>query len=394
MSLSLQFHVVFQSITWAFIFPLGVVLGLKKSRYHVPCQILGTVLTIPGFLLPSYAHLGKPPHPSHAHSVFGYLLIWYLIFQVGFGIFLKLHLYQTSRIRYFIQRFHFYLGSCFPIISWTQLLLGGITGLRICFGTHTGQCVSHMLVGSAFVFHGIFLLLMIHFGQPWLSRCGYSQEFLDSCVLTAWGLVKTFTEHGLFFTGGQVWSHRDTQNTVLGIFWFVTGSLGIYLSRGKRRSIIPGLMIIITGWTISLHQQSSPYSDLVHGVFGYTLMAAGLSKLLDVYLFDDQINLNSSSTSSIKFSRLHLTPFLLLNSGIMYLSSTDQQLRMVLVKQIDHSTYTLIQICLSTLIYFFVNLLINLFDRSSSSSDSLDHQSSVEYMALESFDKEIVDRSI
>lgn len=303
--------------------------------------------------------------------------MWYLFFQIGCGIFLKLHIYQHSGIRDLVQRFHFYLGCCFPIVSWTQLVLGGITGLRICFGTHTGQCVSHMLVGSAFVFHGIFLLLMIHFGQPWLSRRGLSQEFLDSCVLTGWGVVKTFTEHGLFFSGGKVWSHRDTQNTVLGIFWAITGSLGIYLSRGRRRSIIPAFIIIVTGWTLSSHEQSSPYSNLVHDVFGYTLMAAGLSKLSDVY-FPDHHN---------TVSRIHLTPFLLTVSGVMFLSATDQQLRIILVKQIDHPTYALIQISVSAIIYFFVNLLISLYG----SKDSLNDQSSVEYTALESFDKENTD---
>ncbi|KAH9818653.1 hypothetical protein DFH28DRAFT_1080574 [Melampsora americana] len=378
MSLSLRMHVVLQSITWAFIFPLGLVLGLKKSRYHVPCQILGTLFTIPGFLLPSYSHLGKPPHPSHAHSVFGFILICYFFFQFGLGIFLKLHIFQNSKFRDLLQRFHFYLGCSFPIISWTQLVLGGITGLRICFGSHTGQCLSHMIVGSAFIFHGIFLLLMIHFGQPWLSHRGFSQEFLDSCVFTSWGFIKTFTEHGVFFSGGSIWSHRDTQNTVLGIFWVITGSLGIYLSRGKRRSIIPAFIIIVTGWTLSSHEQSSPYSDLVHNVFGYTLMAAGLSKLSDVYLSDHHHKISS---------RIHLTPFLLTVSGVMFLSATDQQLRVILVKQIDHPTYALIQISISAIIYFFVNFLISLFD----SKHSIIDQSSVEYCALESFDKENVD---
>lgn len=202
--------------------------------------------------------------------------------------------------------------------------------------------------------------------------------------MTDYGFAWIKSEHGLFFTGGKVWSHRDTQNTVLGIFWAITGSLGIYLSRGRRRSILPAFIIIITGWTLSSHEQSSPYSDLVHAVFGYTLMAAGLSKLFDVYLFDH------TDVTQVGISRIHLTPFLLTVSGVMFLSATDQQLRIILVKQIDHPTYALIQISVSAIIYFFVNLLISLYG----SKDSFNDQSSVEYTALESFDKDNVDCSI
>ncbi|KAG0143741.1 hypothetical protein CROQUDRAFT_660817 [Cronartium quercuum f. sp. fusiforme G11] len=345
--LTLRVHAIVQLITWAIIFPTGFVLGLSKSRYHVPCQIAGMVLTLPGFLLPHFAH-ERHPH-SNAHTVFGSILACYMLGQVGCGIFLSLHIYQTSRFRRIVQLVHSFLGFCFPIISWIQLLLGGITGLKICFGSHTGQCLAYFITGSSFIFYGIVLLLMIHFGQPWLARRGFSQEFLDCCVVTAWGIINTFTARGFFFSATSEWSHLEMQHSTIGVFWALAGGLGIFLSRHGQRSVAPGLILIVTGWEAGYLELTTPYSQLVHTAFGYVLMAAGASKMADVCLLSD-----------CKAWR-HTTPFLLTAAGVMFLSSTDQQLRKVLVKQFDHPTYALIQISTAVLIYLFVNVLLNLY---------------------------------
>lgn len=141
------------------------------------------------------------------------------------------------------------------------------------------------------------------------------------------------------------------QRTTLGVFWALAGALGIFLSRQRQRSILPALILIVTGWVVGTHEQSMPYSTLVHTVFGYTLMAAGVSKLADICLLVDSGPWQ------------HTTPFLLTVAGVMFLSSTDQQLRKVLVKQIDHPTYALIQISTATAIYLFVNMLLSLYER-------------------------------
>lgn len=50
-------------------------------------------------------------------------------------------------------------------------------------------------MGSAFQAYAVILLIMLKAGGAWLERRGHSQEFFDSCVITAWGIVNTFTEH-------------------------------------------------------------------------------------------------------------------------------------------------------------------------------------------------------
>lgn len=32
-------HIVLQTIVWGFLFPTGMVLGMSKSRWHVPLQV-------------------------------------------------------------------------------------------------------------------------------------------------------------------------------------------------------------------------------------------------------------------------------------------------------------------------------------------------------------------
>lgn len=50
-------------------------------------------------------------------------------------------------------------------------------------------------MGSSFVAYGIVMLLMLRVGGPLLIRNGKSQEWYDSWVILAWGIVNTFTEH-------------------------------------------------------------------------------------------------------------------------------------------------------------------------------------------------------
>jgi len=35
-------HIVLQGVVWGILFPIGMVLGLAKSRYHVPLQASAT----------------------------------------------------------------------------------------------------------------------------------------------------------------------------------------------------------------------------------------------------------------------------------------------------------------------------------------------------------------
>jgi hypothetical protein len=255
---------------------------IVKNRWHVPTQVFGTILAIVGYFL-GHAHKGRQFAPN-IHASFAWSLNVMLAIQVGLGIYLKLHLEKgfQGKIRKYIVGAHGALGKIMPVVSWVQMLFGGITALGFCHADHLGQCLAHFIMGSAFIGYGILLTIIMLVGQTWIKRTGRSQEFFDSALIAAWGCVNTFTEH----RWGQPWGGNDIQHTTMGIIWWCAGLAGVWLSRKRdgapKRNFIPGFVILITGWAMSAHPQHLPLSTMVHTVFGYTLMAAGLSRIIEI----------------------------------------------------------------------------------------------------------------
>lgn len=135
----LRLHIVFETITWGFIFPLGMILGLSRSRYHVPMQVTATIISIGGMQL-ARKHGGRQfKHANHGN--FAPWLLWLMIIQGGIGIYLKMHIMEGSKIRWFTLKIHGILGRLFPVVGYAQMVLGVILGLvrlSIFFG-HVGR---------------------------------------------------------------------------------------------------------------------------------------------------------------------------------------------------------------------------------------------------------------
>jgi hypothetical protein len=68
--------------------------------------------------------------------------------------------------------------------------------------------------------------------------------------------------------------------------WWTGGIVGIYFSRGGKRSVIPGLIIFFTGFAMSAHDQSTAISTIIHANFGYALIGAGLARIVEVCFFN------------------------------------------------------------------------------------------------------------
>src|SRR6185312_6683268 len=74
--------------------------------------------------------------------------------------------------------------------------------------------------------------------------------------------------------------------------WWAGGSMGIYAARGGRRNIFPALIIFFTGFAMSKHQQELMISTIIHAIFGYALMGAGVMRIIEicfVWKDDDKI---------------------------------------------------------------------------------------------------------
>ncbi|MCJ1420796.1 hypothetical protein MMC32_007155 [Xylographa parallela] len=283
--------------------------------------------------------------------------------QVVFGIYLKLHL--EKGIHFHIRRYtliaHGVVGKALPVVSWVQMLFGAITALGFCRRDHLGQCLAHFIMGSSFIAYGIVLTVLLLVGQGWLRRTGRSQEFFDSLLISAWGCVNTFTEH----RWGQNWSNTDYQHTSMGIVWWCAGLLGIWLSRTRsgrpQRNLMPAIVIFLTGWAMGSHPQHLMVSTKIHATFGYTLMAAGLTRIVEIsFVLRDRNSIDkrhAEESNSFQF----LTPFLLYASGFLFMGATEEQMAILAENEMSHVSYILVLYSIAFLLFLFVCMLLNMY---------------------------------
>jgi hypothetical protein len=214
-------------------------------------------------------------------------------------------------------------------------------------------------MGSAFIAYGVLLTVVMLVGQAWLKRTGRSQEFFDSAVIAAWGCVNTFTEH----RWGQDWRGNDIQHTTMGVIWWCAGLAGVWLSRKRdgspKRNFVPGFVIFITGWAMSGHPQHLPLSTMVHTMFGYTLMAAGLTRIIEVAFVLKDANTISEDGDANSFQ--YIPPFLLYASGFIFMGATEEQMALISDAGISHVSYILVLYSFAFLIFLFTNMLIHLY---------------------------------
>lgn len=287
-----------------------------------------------------------------------------LIAQVAMGVYLKLHIERGihGKIRKVVVKTHGVVGKIMPIFTWAQFVFGGITALGFCRADHMGQCLAHFIMGGAFIAYGIILTILLLVGQLWLRKTGRSQEFFDSLVIAAWGCVNTFTEH----RWGTPWVHNDLQHTSMGIIWWCAGLVGIWLSRTRngrpKRNLIPGIVILVTGWAMSAHPQSLPLSAMIHTVFGYTLMAAGACRIIEIsFVLRDRNATTADGSDPNSFQ--YLTPFLLYASGFLFMGATEEQMKLLSDAHVTHVSYVLILYSIAFLLFlckFFPQLRITL----------------------------------
>ncbi|ODV92687.1 hypothetical protein CANCADRAFT_20917 [Tortispora caseinolytica NRRL Y-17796] len=357
----LWIHIAFMTLSFAILFPIGMVLGLARNRFHAPVQITAISLVIVAYFL-GHHHKGRQ-FKSNIHSQFVPTVMLMIIIQGVLGVFLKLHIERgpLGKVRPPLAFVHSWLGKlCIPLVGYVQMGFGVITSLGFCHGVHLGQCLAHGIMGSAFIGYGCVLAVMMYVGQPLLRRTGRPQEFYDSWVILAWGIVNTFTEH----RWGQPWSHGDYQHTSMGIVWWCGGILGVFLSmyNSNRRSLIPAIIIIVTGWSMSVHHQNLEISTRIHAMFGYVLMSAGLCRIIEIsFVLKDAPAPEYDQIKSFQ----HLTPFFLVTSGVMFMGANEEQLILLDAKGVGHSSYTLILFSFGFIAYFLILLFINLYIKCS-----------------------------
>ncbi|CDO94111.1 unnamed protein product [Kluyveromyces dobzhanskii CBS 2104] len=267
---------------------------------------------------------------------------------------------------------HRILSMLCVIGGWVKICLAPVALFGFCRGKHTGQCIAHGIMGTAFVLYGFVYATVLVI--PWLrnNEGKYSQDFYDCCVMCVWGIVNTFTEHRW---GREKWNHGDYQHTAMGIIWWAGGLTGMYLSRNGNRTFVPGLLIIFTGWAMSEHTQKLVISTKVHHLFGLVLMSGGALRIVEVaFLLKDR------RTDKNIHSFQYLPAFCLICSGILFMGANEEQLILVLRLGADHGAYSLVLISGAFLVFLWQLVCLNLYLRlvEKKAGSFLDNQHSEE----------------
>ncbi|CAE6399054.1 unnamed protein product [Rhizoctonia solani] len=348
----LWIHIVVQLIVWGGIFGIGMVLGITRSKWHVPVQSAAYLMTAAGYIL-GHSHKGRS-FPESAHGRVANFILFPLLAQLALGIYLKLHVHEQT-IRPWAVVAHGIIGKSWLAIGWIQMLLGAIVLRGYCGKEELGQCLAHYIMGSAFIGYGVLLavVLLAGGGRVWYGKrwrdggkgekvvSPRSQEWWDGWVIMLWGIVNTFTEHH-----GPLnkWSHKDMQHT-----------------------------IIMTGWAMSSHSQAMEISTKVHTIFGVVLMSAGVARVIEITfvlkdaasISEDQSTRPARNAKPVEIQAFqHLPPFLLVAGGILFMSATDEELKAVVGIEMDHVTYVLLMLSLAFVIYLYANLLLHIYASS------------------------------
>ncbi|SCU92343.1 LANO_0E00452g1_1 [Lachancea nothofagi CBS 11611] len=273
----------------------------------------------------------------------------------------RLQSFVTYTGEYKLRTLHKVFSMAAVLTGWVKTCLAPVAMFGFCRDAHTGQCIAHGIMGSAFVLYGfVYSMVLV---LPWIrnNQGKYSQDRIDSWVMCAWGIVNTFTEHRW---GREGWGHGDYQHTAMGIIWWAGGLLGIFLSRNGKRTFVPSLLIIFTGWAMSEHSQHLIISTKVHALFGYVLMAGGAFRIIEIsFLLRDR----RSDGGIMSFQ--YLAPFCLVCSGILFMSANEEQLILVVRLGADHSAYSLVVISAAFMTYLWIIMALELYLRLASGSE-------------------------
>lgn len=95
----------------------------------------------------------------------------------------------------------------------------------------------------------------------------------------------------------------------------------------------------MTGYAMANHGQHLEFSTDIHRLFGWALMAAGLTRIIEIcFVLRDEPTPAVEGTARPKAFQ-HLTPFLLVLSGLTFLSATEEQMAWIAGSGMDSTTY-------------------------------------------------------
>ncbi|CAG7849545.1 SubName: Full=Uncharacterized protein {ECO:0000313/EMBL:CCA73584.1} [Serendipita indica DSM 11827] len=290
-------HIALQFVVWCIMFPIGLIFGFTRARWHVPLQATGFVLTIGGYIL-GHTHGGRT-FPASLHGKLASYIEIAIASQILLGTYLKLHIHEGTAFRKWMVLAHRIVGLSYPAFGWTQalfgvLVLGGVCPLDDKATRATVlTCAEPFITGSALIQYGFYAFLLSLAVPRWRDQ---SPETWDSLILCISGIMCGVFN---FWRLGAIW---------IGFIWCIGGIISFVLSRNGRRTTVPAIVVIITG-LVQMLQPKEKGAFIIFFSFGAILTVAGLVRMLEVYA----IGIIDKGIISAIF----------ISSGIVYISSSN-----------------------------------------------------------------------
>lgn len=191
-SLSLLLHIALAVLVLGFSLPLGISLGVRRSRLHSFIQTFNVLAIILVFII-GWTESSQPKplekrHENHgsvvglsAHLYTGILILFMIAWQAVSGIYRKFYKSTSNSFKLL----HSLFGKSFYAISYIQLTLGFIVATNDCGSDNLNNCIAHISMGSSFVWYAVFSVIF-----PLLSL-SYSFALYESLIITIWGIINT-----------------------------------------------------------------------------------------------------------------------------------------------------------------------------------------------------------
>lgn len=187
---------------------------------------------------------------------------------------------------------------------------------------------------------------------------GCTMEFIESFLIFFYGSTNIFLEH-LGNTDG-VWSHKDLQHGSIAFMYIGGGLCGLLIeSKAIRRMVnriistsqndteddensgllgrisinpIPSFIVFWTGVLMSMHQQASQLSTIIHMQWGYLLSIGALFRLatyLLIFFKPPRSTVPSRPITEV------ITSFCLLCGGLVFMESNTETVESLLYRNLD-----------------------------------------------------------
>ncbi|KAB8211923.1 hypothetical protein BDV34DRAFT_219140 [Aspergillus parasiticus] len=331
--------VILQVVSFGFLLPYTLVLHITESQSAKLVQTIVTTCALIGLWI------------CGGNLSFGYLILnltLTLLISIYTLAYWYLYRYEalnnTSSTQY-VKRVYHGASVSLLVLGWFQITCGTLDNLGI---------LHHNLIMIA---HSFPALLIIGLATSWLTsaagiwrhRYGRSPEYYDCLYTTVMSVVLIPIVIGTDIIGSDLQAPLAFPPHLFYLLVMLAASqIGIWLSRDRynapRRNLMLALMCFLWGQQMAAHHQHSALAKSVHEAFGYTLIAMGAARALEILVIPS-ISPANSTTSKHGHLR-YLPPMFGFVAAFMILGGSHDMIRTFEELGSDPSGYiSILQAC-------------------------------------------------